>query len=202
MSTSNAGLVIVLGTLCVGLACDVAEAQSASELKSDRLSLTDQRGTNRVNIGLSGGNQEFTYFYMNDNSGRKRVEFTVYPDERAPTLTFFDLKGRPIQARAQNSERPRANFSDIRPRVNGRYQDSGGGDKADSVQQLRTPVNPSGDVRSWLNAHNSGLLRIIQSRFDDQNMSSFATAERQRCSGNVYCELAYRQQAISILVSR
>jgi hypothetical protein len=206
MSRPNAGLVIVFGFLCGGTIVDVAGAQTSNELKGDRLSLVDRRGVNRVGVGLFGKNQEYTYFYLTDSRGKKRVAFTVYPDDRAPTLTFYDSNGRAIQARAPGSERAPANFAQIRSRINGQYQDreqsASPGPTADQVSHLQVPVNPSGNVKSWLDAHNLGLRQIIESRFDEQNMRTFTAAEHQQCSANTYCELAFRQQAISILVSR
>jgi hypothetical protein len=191
MRTSKAGLKVLLAVVCGNLIVNAADAQSFSEIKGDRLNITDQRGVSRVSVGLSGGNQEFTYLRLLDNRGRRRIEFIVNSDSRAPTLTFYDSNGAEIQTAAGGSGR-RPTFERVRASLPD--------EKTDSVQKFQPPVNGV-DERRHLAAHNSGLFAIVRSQFAPQDMNKFTAAERERCSGNIYCQLDYRRRAISALLS-
>jgi hypothetical protein len=101
-------------------------------------------------------------------------------------------------------------FADLRDRLPGRQTESAGEQgrpddldegKTDSVALLQLPPNPrAADVRNWLSAHNSALLASIRGRFSTADVNAFRRVERDACSGNLYCEMAFRQEAIALLL--
>jgi len=91
-----------------------------------------------------------------------------------------------------------ATFADVQPRATGTYRID---QKDDSVQALQLPGNPSqDDVRKWLGALDDALLSSIRARFSPSDMAQFASAEQSKCSGNIFCQMAFRQQAIAVLM--
>jgi hypothetical protein len=194
-------LIFLAGALAATFAVDIvddAHAQSSNGATHDRFNLVDRLGKNRGSIGLSGGNQEYTYMYLSDSSGRPRVRFTVYPDRRAPTMEFLDVNGKAVATAAAPSA---PNLGDVGQRATGQYRDSAAGDEAaDQVITLARPANPGGDARKWLDAHNAALLGIVRSRYSANDVTRFASAERSKCNGNIYCIMAFRQQAIVLIV--
>jgi hypothetical protein len=76
----------------------VASAQSSKRAQADLFELIDRGGTKRAALGLSGGGQEFTYFYLMDQTGKVRMQITVSRDNEAPRIEFFDRTGRRLAA--------------------------------------------------------------------------------------------------------
>lgn len=182
-------------------------AQALNAPVNDGFNLVDRGGKKRFSVGLSGRKREYTYMYLSDSLGRPRIRFTVYPDTRAPTMRFLDVNGRVISSAAPAAPNPSSRtpkLSSITGRATGQYAGAaaGPGDyKADQdVQPLRRPGNPGGDARRWLETHNAALLGIVHSRYSTNDVRRFRSAEQSKCRGNVYCAMAYRQQAISLIV--
>ncbi len=195
-----------------------ALAQSDRPLAGDAVRLTDRQGRVRAGLGMSGGNQEFTYFYMIDRNGQEKVRLIV-GDGAEPEVVFGqasprrDPQAQVPGGRSRNDARVSANppantgqgqcgaasFAQIKGKVTGKYR-GGGGDKADNLQELAPPrTTMAADLRNWLNALNGGLLGIVRSRFGEADMRQFTDAERNQCAGGIYCQLAFRQQAIAVL---
>jgi hypothetical protein len=79
----------------------------------------------------------------------------------------------------------------------------GGGDKADSAPSLIFPQRNanSNTLTNWLKMQNSLLLRNINTLAGSQNaFKTYKRGERSFCDGNLYCEIAYRQDAISYAI--
>jgi hypothetical protein len=114
-------------------------------------------------------------------------------------MEFVDIKGKVVSSESAGAVPSAPALTDIGRRATGRY-DGAGDDKADQVIALARPANPDGDVRQWLDAHNAALLGIVRGRYSAGDISRFTTAERSTCSANVYCIMAFRQQAIALIV--
>jgi hypothetical protein len=178
-------------------------AQSSRALTGDRLTLTDGRGTPRVVLGFSGGKQQFTIFDLNDRNGRQRVSFSIGP-EGPPTIELKDHSGNIVQNPIRRPSQQGAGgatmtFADVRRGLTGTYARNS---KEESIQGLRPPGNPTaGNVRAFLEAHKLALLGSIQRRFTEADVRKFLDAENSSCASNVYCEMAFRQQAIDLLIT-
>jgi len=93
---------------------NVAHGQSSRVLEADQFRLVDFDGVQRARLGLSGGDQQYTYFYFMDERGRNRIVLTVYPDERTPTLKFLDARGETLSVLPQRKPRgPRRRISSL-----------------------------------------------------------------------------------------
>ncbi len=62
------------------------------------------------------------------------------------------------------------------------------------------PPKANSDVEMWLNIHRSALGNIVQGLFGSKDYQQFRNKERKGCQGNIYCEIGYRQQAISYML--
>lgn len=84
-------------------------------------------------------------------------------------------------------------------RLTGRYP-AGGGGKEDSAQPLEFPSPQPGNaaLNNWLTAHNRALLGALEGLYSGDDVSAFRAAEGTRCQqGGVFCQIAFRQQAIA-----
>lgn len=124
---------LVSGVLTQLFTPSAVRAQWSNVIKADQFRLVDSRGVDRARLGLSGGNQEITYLYLMDRNGKNRMNITVYPDNRTPTIEFLNrnetrvvkLPGRPSRS---GSVRPVKKIRIPRSRASGR-----GGGKADQL---------------------------------------------------------------------
>lgn len=91
-------------------------------------------------------------------------------------------------------------LSEIKGRLNGTYQVQG---KLDSTTALAFPNPPfhNSTLDQWLNAHNAALLDTLNTRLTQGERGDFQNLEQRACSAHgVYCTIAYRQQAIRLLL--
>lgn len=89
-------------------------------------------------------------------------------------------------------------FSSFKNQVDGKYTTG----KADSVTTLDFPEAPSRDSQAemWFLHHNGGLLDILELGLGPE-ITDFKALERNKCNGKpVFCEMAYRQQAIYFML--
>ena len=81
------------------------------------------------------------------------------------------------------------------------YQPSqGGDDKADSVTSIAFPSKntSAGGLSNWLVNHNRRLHRTVENLAGTSAaMGQYEQRETGYCKGNVYCEIAYREDAIA-----
>jgi len=204
-------------TLCSGIAGGLiatlsdlnALGQSDRPLNGDAVRITDRQGRVRAGLGLSGGNQEFTYFYMLDRNGKQRVSFTV-SDSAPPDVLLGQASGKSGDSARGNSSReagqgagPAASFAQVRGKLRGTLRRGGTrdqGDQADALQELAPPRgNLAQDLNVWLSTLNGSLQQIVRARFNSADMGLFTQAERAECRGSLYCQLAFRQNAIAII---
>jgi len=85
--------------------------------------------------------------------------------------------------------------------LTGEYQRRG---KFDNVTRLDFPDAPGAGSKlaEWLAAHNGALLSVLSSLYPQSEIAQFRAAERSTCQGKgVYCELAFRQQALAAALS-
>ena len=81
---------------------------------------------------------------------------------------------------------------------------AGGGDeKDDSAPSLRFPARNtnSGGLGDWLRGHNRRLedtVRMLAG--SDSAFARYESGERAHCGNNVYCQIAYREDAIAFAV--
>jgi len=117
-----------------------ALAQTSNTVAADYFRLVDSRGEHRASIGMSGENEEYTFLYLMDSSGKTRMEITVYPDSRIPQIKLLDQKGKTVATLfRKTSYKPLSKTRiTVRSKKNGPHSD-----KADdvTVSQLRDVVN-------------------------------------------------------------
>ena len=119
-------------------------------------------------------------------------------DPKLAAKATLGAKGDAATVPCPPAAAPSATFADVQPRATGAYRID---QKDDSVQTLQLPGNPSqDDVRKWLGALDDALLTSIRARFSPSDMSQFMSAEQGKCSGNIFCQMAFRQQAIAVLM--
>jgi hypothetical protein len=91
-------------------------------------------------------------------------------------------------------------FTSFNNKINGVYYAGGGDDdKSDSgVQEVKIPGRPGSgsDLGNWLIQHNNALLGVTLGVLSSSDRNRFNGQERQKCNGNIYCEMAFRQQVI------
>lgn len=71
-------------------------AQWKDVIQADQFRLVDFRGVDRARLGLSGGDQQYTYLYLMDQDGKIRVRLTVHPDNTTPRFEFYDKAERRV----------------------------------------------------------------------------------------------------------
>jgi hypothetical protein len=74
----------------------LAQGQWRNVVSADLFELVDFKGVPRARLGLSGGDQSFTYLYLMDSSGRTRLKITVSPGDEKPEIRLLDTRGKPI----------------------------------------------------------------------------------------------------------
>ena len=84
-----------VGGLCAQFLTPV-HAQWRDVIRADQFRLVDFRGVDRARLGLSGGNQQYTYLYLMDRNGNKRVELVVQPNNSTPQIEFYDRSGNSV----------------------------------------------------------------------------------------------------------
>jgi len=91
-------------------------------------------------------------------------------------------------------------FYSFKNKVDGTYYGVGSSnERADSqVQKLNSPKRPgsSSNLGKWLRHHNGALLDVTYGVLNSSDRDRFSSQESQECSGNIYCEMAFRQQVI------
>lgn len=83
-----------------------AIAQKRTVLTANQLLIVDQKGKVRVAINPAGSNSEYTGLTMYDNNGVGRFVLQVNPDNRLPTVTYFDKTGKIIDNGYKSSSSP------------------------------------------------------------------------------------------------
>lgn len=91
------------------------------------------------------------------------------------------------------------NSSGTRP-VTGYKPSSGSDEKGDSVTPITFPQKntSAGGLSDWLKNHNRRLYRTVENLAGSYDaMNQYRRGENNYCNGNVYCEIAYREDAIA-----
>lgn len=73
-------------------------AQGRNEIKADGYLLMDGKNRLRAFMGLTGGDQSYTHFYLSDSKGRPRFQISVAPDESRPEIILIDTQGNRVSA--------------------------------------------------------------------------------------------------------